>query len=137
MKKQKKQRNKGDEATLEMTPMIEVVFQLLIFFIVTLKQDDILSALEALRPAPDSNATAANAVEPITILIGEQQNGFFYNGSFMTKSRLTSIFEKIARNDKNSTVIIKCDSKSRHGMLVQALDMLSSVGLTKVSVFSM
>ena len=36
MKKQKKQRNKGDEATLEMTPMIDVVFQLLIFFIVTL-----------------------------------------------------------------------------------------------------
>ena len=34
--KTKKERNKGDEAKPDMTPMIDVVFQLIIFFIVTL-----------------------------------------------------------------------------------------------------
>ena len=62
-KKQKK-KNKGDEATLEMTPMIDVVFQLLIFFIVTLNQPDILSQLEALRPAPNPSPT--EVVDPPT-----------------------------------------------------------------------
>ena len=33
-----------------MTPMIDVVFQLLIFFIVTLRQDDLFSRLTAARP---------------------------------------------------------------------------------------
>ena len=135
--KTKKERNKGDEAKPDMTPMIDVVFQLIIFFIVTLKQDDILSSLEALRPAPDPSATSASAVEPLTILIGEQQNGFFFNGSFMSRSRLTETFRNIAKRDKNSMVIIKCDGKSRHGSLVHCLDMLASVGLTKISVFSM
>ena len=36
--------------------MIDVVFQLLIFFVVTLKQEDILAKLMASRPAPDPNA---------------------------------------------------------------------------------
>ena len=35
---QRKQ-NKGESPKLDMTPMIDVVFQLLIFFVVTLKQD--------------------------------------------------------------------------------------------------
>ena len=46
-KKKEKNRNKGDELQLEMTPMIDVVFQLLIFFIVTLNQPDILSTLDS------------------------------------------------------------------------------------------
>jgi len=52
----KRERAKGEAVKLEMTPMIDVVFQLLIFFIVTLKQEDILSHLDVSRPAPDPNA---------------------------------------------------------------------------------
>jgi biopolymer transport protein ExbD len=39
-----RKRNKGETPKLDMTPMIDVVFQLLIFFVVTLKQEDILQA---------------------------------------------------------------------------------------------
>ena len=53
----KSRRKPGGNVALEMTPMIDVVFQLLIFFIVTLKQEDIMANLEALRPAPDSSHT--------------------------------------------------------------------------------
>ena len=38
-----------EDPKLEMTPMIDVVFQLLIFFIVTLQQEDILAHLDVLR----------------------------------------------------------------------------------------
>ena len=40
----------------DMTPMIDVVFQLMIFFLVTIKQEDIFSKLNANRPAPNSSA---------------------------------------------------------------------------------
>jgi len=65
MAKKRKGRNKGDAAKLEMTPMIDVVFQLLIFFIVTLKQEDILSHLDVSRPAPDpeSDRVVAREIE--------------------------------------------------------------------------
>jgi biopolymer transport protein ExbD len=35
-----RKRNKGESPKLDMTPMIDVVFQLLIFFVVTLKQEE-------------------------------------------------------------------------------------------------
>lgn len=130
----RKPRNTGDNPKLEMTPMIDVVFQLLIFFIVTLKQDDILSSLEALRPAPDPSAKN-DATEPVTILIG--RGGFVFNGRPMSEKRLTDSFVRLAKGSKDTMIMIKCTDDSPHGYLVRALDILASVGLYKVSVFSM
>ena len=39
-----------------MTPMIDVVFQLLIYFIVTIKPIDVVTNLDVFRPAPDKSA---------------------------------------------------------------------------------
>ena len=135
----KKERNKGDDANLEMTPMIDVVFQLLIFFIVTLKPQDLLSSLEALRPAPDS-APKPQVNEPTTIQINHQ-NGFFYgtgdNVKFGNEQKLRGYVHQVARINPDAMVLIKCTDRSKHGRLVRALDILASEGLHSVSVFSL
>ena len=123
----------GDKLSLEMTPMIDVVFQLLIFFIVTLKQDDILSQLEALRPAPDSSSTP-DVREPNTIQVSKQ--GYIFNGTPATETTLKNYLSRIARQSPDTSVILKCMPDSPHGMLVRALDICNSVGLRKLSVFS-
>lgn len=135
MARSKKKRSGGDDLKLEMTPMIDVVFQLLIFFIVTLKQEDILSNLEALRPQPDSKPTDEIQTDPITVLIGRQ--GFFFEGAILTESQLQNNLRRIARLDPTAMIIVKCTGDSAHGNLVRALDICNSVGLRKLSVFSM
>ena len=45
-----------EETKLDMTPMIDCVFQLLIFFLVTMKFEDIIAHLDVYRPSPDPNA---------------------------------------------------------------------------------
>ena len=131
----KKKRRVPDDLKLEMTPMIDVVFQLLIFFIVTLKQEDILSNLEALRPQPDPSPPKEIQKDPITVLIGRQ--GFFFEGAILTEAQLKNNLLRIARLDPNSMIIVKCTGDSAHGNLVRALDICNSVGLRKLSVFSM
>jgi biopolymer transport protein ExbD len=135
MARKKKDRNKGDEVKLEMTPMIDVVFQLLIFFIVTLKQEDILSQLEVLRPAPDTNTTPETQIEPITILVG--RTGFVYRGRPVTESELNSSIARVAKYNTNAMVMVKCTLDSDHRWLVKALDICSRNNMTKLSVFSM
>ncbi len=135
MAKRTRKKKSADNVALEMTPMIDVVFQLLIFFIVTLKQEDILSNLEALRPQPDPTPPIDTPPEPITVSIGRQ--GFFFQGTIMTEERLKDNLLKIARLNPNSTIIIKCTGDSPHGLLVRALDTCNSVGLRKLSVFSL
>lgn len=130
----KSRRNKGDNVALEMTPMIDVVFQLLIFFIVTLKQEDILSNLEALRPAPSSSSTEESE-EPIQIQIGPL--GFYFQGRIVKEADLRKSMSQIARINPEAMILVKCTGDSPHGYLVKALDICTSVGLRKMSVFSL
>jgi biopolymer transport protein ExbD len=143
-KKQKK-KNKGDEATLEMTPMIDVVFQLLIFFIVTLNQPDILSQLEALRPAP--NPSPQEVVDPpssITIKgfkthpgLGAYMFGNDQNRRTVTLEQLRGFAAQMARANRNQSVVVNCTDSAPHGCLVRVLDLLADAGLRSVSVFSL
>jgi aspartate/methionine/tyrosine aminotransferase len=85
-------------------------------------------------PAPDSSATN-DATEPVTILIG--RTGFVFSGRPMSELQLTESFVRLAKGSKDTMIMIKCTDDSPHGYLVRALDILASVGLNKVSVFSM
>lgn len=133
--KKKRERRKGDAAKLEMTPMIDVVFQLLIFFIVTLKQEDILSHLDISRPAPDPTATKEEQLDLLKIQV--------YNGGYIMRKRPISFREldrqlsRFARYSKNMSVIIECTKDSQHSYLVQLLDLCAKAGLTNLSVFSL
>lgn len=131
----KSRRKKGDNVALEMTPMIDVVFQLLIFFIVTLKQEDIMANLEAFRPAPDSSATVEEKEEPLQILIGKE--GLAFNGALVNEEQLAKKLENIVKRHKDAMILIKSSGDAPHMYLVSALDICSRVGITKISVFSL
>lgn len=131
----KSRRKKGDNVALEMTPMIDVVFQLLIFFIVTLKQEDIMANLEAFRPAPDSSATVEEKEEPLQILIGKE--GLAFNGALVNEEQLAKKLENIVKRNKDAMILIKSSGDAPHMYLVSALDICSRVGITKISVFSL
>jgi biopolymer transport protein ExbD len=136
----KKNRNKGEAAKLEMTPMIDVVFQLLIFFIVTLKEQDILANLNISRPAPDpSNTPPPNPDELLTVEIGRV--GWVLNGRpYMGKSgfqQLDRQLTRIASFSRETSVIIKCTADSPHSALIQVLNVLAREGMKNISVFSL
>jgi biopolymer transport protein ExbD len=130
-----RKRNKGETPKLDMTPMIDVVFQLLIFFVVTLKQEDILSKLTAARPAPDPNANKENQIEPITIIVAPQ--GFLFSGRPMRLAELDRQMERMSGFSKTAMVVIKCTADSPHAFLVQALDICNKHGMANLSIFSM
>jgi len=130
----KRREIKSDAYKLDMTPMIDVVFQLLIFFVLTLKQEDILSKLTAYRPAPDSKADPQKQPETTTIIVETQ--GFVFNGRPMRLGDLDRQLERVARFSKTGMILIKCTKDSPHGLLVQALDLCGKYELTSISIFS-
>ncbi|MEI7898790.1 MAG: biopolymer transporter ExbD [bacterium] len=131
----KRKENKGESPKLDMTPMIDVVFQLLIFFVVTLKQEDILSKLSALSPAPDPKAIKEKQIEPINIQVGAQ--GFVFNGRPVRLEELDTRIGRLSGYDKKSMILIKCTMDSPHAFLVQALDVCNKHGMTNLAIFSM
>ena len=124
---------KGLNPRLDMTPMIDVVFQLLIFFVVAMKQDDILSKLSAYRPSPGPTPPGPT-IDLISVEIG--RTGFLLNGSPVTKSQLDNRLGQYSRLSKTAMVTLKCYVDSPHGLLVQSLDLCSKHGMENVSIFS-
>lgn len=136
----KKRRAKSENnPKLEMTPMIDVVFQLLIFFIVTLQQEDILSRLDITRPAPDPNPKKVEKIEDL-VTIQVYKYGYVLRGRKISAREIKDLEQRLSKLSSISTeasIVIKCTGDSPHSHLVQLLDVCAKLGLNNLSVFSM
>jgi biopolymer transport protein ExbD len=131
-----------EEVAIEapMTPMIDVVFQLLIYFLVTFSTPDVLAHLDISRPAPDKSQTEQRT-PPKMIRVniyaeGGLENGYSLNGRTLSRTELASILERLSGFSKNQTVLITCAGRSEHAKLVGVLDFCAASGLNKLSVIS-
>lgn len=125
---------------LEMTPMIDVVFELLIFFVVTIKQEDIFSKLNANRPAPSTGSSSSESDTTVTIEIGRGRdaNGVIvYNRREIRRQELDQNLREVARTSKKTPIIVKCTEDSPHKALVDVLDICYRNELFSVSIFTL
>ena len=128
-------RKPQDNPQLDMTPMIDVVFELIIFFVVTIKQEDIFSKLNANRPAPaTSNSSSEENDTQVKIDIGS--GGLVFNGRMMNMKQFDQSMREISKTSKNSMVVIRCTLDSPHKYLVDALDTCNKYQMYNVSVFT-
>jgi len=133
-------RKPQENPALDMTPMIDVVFELIIFFVVTIKQEDVFSKLNANRPAPSSGKSEDSSDTTVTIQIGRghDANGVLvYNNREVRRSELDQNLREVARTSKKTPIIIKCAEDSPHKALVDALDICYRNQLFSVSIFTL
>ena len=134
-------RKPQDNPQLDMTPMIDVVFELILFFVVTIKQEDVFSKLNVNRPQASGSATINDYIT-VTIEVGRRYdnspNGvILYNSREVKRSELDTNLREIARTSKKTPIVIKCTEDSPHKALVDALDICYRNQLYSVSIFTM
>ena len=132
----KKRRSHMNAGELNLTAMIDVAFQLLSFFIMTMKPTDVLAQLDVSRPAPDKRAIQQS--KPINVLwITILADGsFILNDRPVKKEDLELQLTQLGDLDRTQTVIVACTPKSSHGKMVEVLDLCSKAGLESLSVVS-
>ena len=133
-------RKSQENPQLDMTPMIDVVFELIIFFVVTIQQEDIFTRLNANRPAPSTSSSSNESDTTVTIEIGRgpDANGtLVYNKRVVNRSELNQNLREVARTSKKTPIVIKCASESPHKALVDALDICYRNQLYSVSIFTL
>ncbi len=124
------------DAELSMTPMIDIVFQLLIYFILTFEVLDDMAHLDVFRPAPDQEQREQMET-PNVLQIVIYDTGFTVNERQMGLSAIERTLERLAALDTNQTVLIMATAHSRHENLIAILDVCAKVGLKNLSVVSM
>lgn len=115
--------------SLDITPLVDVVFNLLIFFALTLNFVS-YGGIDVNLPT-----AASVASEPIkeNIVISLDENGsVFYNEDQVSFERLKLNLR--SAEDKRPVVIINADKTVLHGQVVRVMDLVKSEGFSKLSI---
>jgi len=123
--------DEGAETGIDMSPLIDCVFILLIFFIVTTTFVE-ETGVEVDKP----QAASASNLEKTSILIALTEKGeVVYGGREIGVSGVQPLVKRMLQKE-DVPVIIQADRSSQSGMLVRIIDEAKLAGATKVSLAS-
>ncbi|MEZ6017599.1 MAG: biopolymer transporter ExbD [Planctomycetota bacterium] len=118
-----------NEAVIDMSPLIDCVFILLIFFIVTTVFVD-ETGIEVDKP----QAASSSQLEKTSILIALTADGqVVYDSREIGIGGVQAIVRRIVQTE-DIPVIIQADQASQTGMLARIIDEAKLAGATKISL---
>lgn len=125
--------SQDEEVSINLTPLIDVVFLLLIFFMVSTTFDT-TSELKIRLPEASQTQTS-EAVRKINLLIDAKGN-FYVNSRELTNNRSATLRAALERvmDDRKLPIVIQSDAASPVQSLVTAMDVVGQLGLPQVSV---
>ncbi len=119
-----------EEATIDMTPMLDVVFIMLIFFIVTasfVKE----AGIDVNRP----DAATAVKKDRANILIAISDKGeIWINKRRIDARAVQANIERLHAENPQGTVVIQADKKATTEVLIKVMDASRSAGVYDVSI---
>ncbi|WP_457676401.1 ExbD/TolR family protein [Thiolapillus sp.] len=119
-----------DEATIDLTPLMDIVFIMLIFFIVTtsfIKE----SGVDVNRPS----ANTAERKEHGNILIAITANDEIWIDKRPVDIRaVRANVERLKAESPEASVVIQADKDSKNGLLVQVMDQVHLAGIPNISI---
>ena len=126
----RKRHHQEDEAEINITPMLDVVFIMLIFFIVTtsfVKE----TGVEISRPS----SSQAKEVKKGNILVAIKEDGAIWINKQQVDIRaVRSRVEKMHAENPEANAVIIADRGSRTGDLVEVMDQIKSAGVPGISI---
>jgi biopolymer transport protein ExbD len=119
---------------INLTPLIDVVFLLLIFFMVsTTFKDD--ARIRVQLPEAQGEEVPAEEVESLTIVI-DQSGTFYVNDREVVDTGLDTLKKAVAGAAgarRDLPVILKADARTPHQSVMTAMDAASQLGLVRFS----
>ena len=125
---------KEETVEVNLTPLIDVVFLLLIFFMVSTTFDK-HAKLEVSLPEASTRATQQQK-DPLVLSIDAKGN-YFLNDRQVVNQQLKTLkqaIQKMIGDDKDVVLVLRADANTAHKSVVRAMDAASQLGLTKLSI---
>ncbi len=127
-------RDSQEELELNLTPLIDVVFLLLIFFMVsTTFQKESQISLQLPRASKSPVDTPVDRVEVVINASGQ----FYVNDQQLLKSdveSLQSALHKMTNGQRDIPLTIRADAQTPHQAVVTAMDAAAKLGMLRLSI---
>ncbi len=125
-------KKRRDDGRLDMTPMIDIVFQLIIFFIVTIVITDDANPDIILADAKQS--PELKDMPDTTLVVEVDRHGrISIHGARLTEGNLKHVAVRRYNFFGEFPVIIRADKRTRHKDVRRVMDIMTDVGLWKIN----
>jgi biopolymer transport protein ExbD len=122
---------KRDESRFDLTPLVDVVFLLLIFFM--------LSTTFIVAPGikvklPKSSSTEISREKKEVRVVMAKDDKIFVEQKLVSIDELGKYLMKAARESPEGMVIIQADERVLHGKVVEVMDVAKTSGFNKLAI---
>lgn len=119
---------------VNLTPLIDVVFLLLIFFMVSSTFDRHAKLKVQL---PQADGQAEQKVDDPLVLSVDAKGKYYIDDRQLVNEQLDTLkaaLQKTVGDRTNVTVLLRADGNASHQSVVRAMDAAAQLGLTKLSI---
>lgn len=125
---------KEDNVEINLTPLIDVVFLLLIFFMVSTTFDRHAKLKVQL---PEASAKMEQKQEDPIVLSIDANGKYYINDRQVVNTQLDTLKKALLKSigdKKDVALVLRADAKTPHQSVVRAMDAASQLGLTRLSI---
>jgi biopolymer transport protein ExbD len=130
--------HKEESVEVNLTPLIDVVFLLLIFFMVTTTFDKHARLKVSL---PESSAKTTQQKDEPLILSIDAKGNYFLNDRQLVNQQLDTLKQALQKviGEKNQdykdvALVLRADANTPHQSVVRAMDAASQLGMSRLSI---
>jgi biopolymer transport protein ExbD len=123
-----------EELAINITPLIDVVFLLLIFFMVTTTFNRETRLLVNL---PEANAELAESMPTQIEVIVARDGTYSINGRVLVNNRLDTLMRGLeleSNGDRSLPILLIADAEATHQSVVTAMDGIGQSGFTRLNI---
>lgn len=131
------QKNKSSNraVAIDMTPMIDIVFQLLIFFMVTTtfsQASSNTSGIEVNLPKATTKEVQQQADDIVVALTTDGK--LIIDGAEYRPDQLRDRLTALSKSKPGASVIVQADISVHHGKVVEIMDIAKSAGIQRIGI---
>ncbi|MBY6188634.1 biopolymer transporter ExbD [Marinobacter hydrocarbonoclasticus] len=119
-----------EEAQVDLTPMLDIVFIMLIFFIVTtsfVRE----SGIDVNRPEASTAASQAGVGLFVAI---NNRNEIYIDQRRIDIERVQANLERLRADQPESPLVIQADERAFNGVVVKVMDAAKAAGITDIAL---
>jgi biopolymer transport protein ExbD len=118
------------EIAINLAPLIDVIFLLVIFFAVS---TTFLETAGLQLELPESSSTAKREVEDITVLLGADGE-LSFDDEIISQEQLRERLQSALSETDRKIVVLRADTHTEHGAVVEIMDLIRDSGAEALTV---
>lgn len=127
-------RRSREEPSINLTPLIDVVFLLLIFFMVT---TTFTRETRLAVNLPEADGDPSDEIPEQVEIVVDQEGRYSIDGRTLVDGRLQTLIsglEQATEGDRGVPILLVADAESTHQAVVTAMDAIGQAGFSRLQI---